>query len=168
MKKKPTFDEFAAVFATKMPNQKLDVSALQNRFVGKRIIEIEHCLIEVLGAIKEQFAHYLDYRRETFKDMNGATNRDEFIFSHEEFQTTIASMRELVVADGTLSLFMNEFGHKLSGFEDKQIEVKKEPTVSHARMLAYMVCSEIDRVLWHTLTANVEVDQMFRNWMNAK
>lgn len=146
----------------------LDLTPLANRLVGKKIVEIEHCLIEALGALKEWERRRWEGRRYAFAAMKEAANWREFIEVFKEHQGLRGEMMSRYSIAGPLGRFFWAYKEKLMDFEDKQETAGKESTVAHARILAWLIYNELDQGFGRVSKEPDEVMSMWSKWMNSK
>lgn len=143
----------------------LDLSPLKNRLVGKRIWEIERCLIEVLGVIRDEEIRHWEWRGHYRKDMDEVESWRDFMDVYKEYSGVREDFLDRFSSISRIGRFFWNFLTKLEGIEGKQLEAGKDSTVFHARVLAQLIVREIDMAHDRALKLSEEVDRLYEKWM---
>lgn len=146
----------------------LDLSPLANRLVGKKIIEIEHCLIEVLATLRDWARRHWEYRRSAIKTMHEAESWREFHDEYLDYQELRQKMMVRFSIAEPIGRFFWAYREKLLDFEVKQEEAGRESTVAHARMMVAIIYSELELGFSRATESADEIEALWNKWMNSK
>ncbi len=159
--KKPSLDDVSSVI------HGVNLSPLNNRLVGKSLIEFEHCLIELLGTLMaergaidelvEEIAQNC-YESKTFKGFMDAYHRHER--ARGDFLAKFASY-------SPIGRYFRSLQDRLIETEHRQIrDDKANAEVEHARILAAMIVRFMELMTDHGMKRNLNLDCYYRDWMS--
>jgi hypothetical protein len=145
--------------------RRVDLSRLENRLVGKSLIELEHCLIEIIGYLDDSLRFYnreaIDYERRCIE----AINKDQFFSIYREFKKEQLSFGSDHGLASSIGYYFQALLDKLTAVEEKQVQAGKKVTVSHARMLSLFLFQQIERMWKASQSSSQKIDQLWEHWI---
>lgn len=156
----PTLEQVAEIV------RHIDLSRLTNRLVGKPLIELEHCLIEVLGNLCESYQRSRKYGAEIMDAAMSANNPEDFFSAYRDYQRERSSQGALYANFSPTGRYFQMLLDKLLAHEDKQIDGDKAVTVSHARILAVLVVRQLEVMTSYYLGSNEKLYKQWEYWMD--
>ena len=127
----------------------IDLTRLENRLVGKPLIEMEHCLIEILGYLSEDHQHFKKFIAKLERDCINTSTRDEFMSFHAEYSSEKSHFGTKRNLGSPIGFYFRALNDRLIQIEDKQEAAGKTVTVCNARILAALIVREIE-MMWAT------------------
>ncbi|MBU1425918.1 MAG: hypothetical protein KKH12_10820 [Gammaproteobacteria bacterium] len=145
----------------------IDLSPLENRLVGKPLVELEHCLIEITGELTDIHLTYKEFAVRLAQDCIEATSRDEFFFAYREYKKEKSSFATDYSLGSKIGYYFAALLDRLTDIQRKQDQAGKKITVSHARMLSYFLVQEIERMWKSSQYTNEKVEQIWEHWIKC-
>lgn len=155
----PTLEQVAEVI------RHIDLTPLTNKLAGKQIVEVEHCLIEVLGSLTEHYGLSRQCAAEVFESAMSATTRGDFFAAYHEYQRERGQGAHYANYS-PIGRYFKRFQERISTHEEKQIEAGRAVTVTHLRILAALVVRTLESMTTYYLGANDELNRRWDYWMD--
>lgn len=156
----PTLEQVAAVI------RHIDLTRLNNRLVGKQLLELEHCLIEVLGKLTEDFRLSRECAGDIARTVMEASDRGGFLSAYNDYQRERGSSASSYANFSPTGRYFQALLDRLNDVEDKQDRDGKPVTVTHARMLAALIVHQLASMTAYHLGRNEKLDKLWDHWMN--
>lgn len=164
-KDKPTVENLPSAL------RRLNLSPLENRLIGKPLVELEHCLVEVLGILEMEQRSYQRSANSAAKGCIEAVDRDTFFDLYREYSSLNSYFSGDYNPASPAGLFFDELLKKLVKKEKKEfvgtgdLFIDQPATVTHARILAQLVTLKIEQ-MWKAVESRDEkVHQVWMHWM---
>ena len=154
--------------------RRLNLNPLENRLIGKPLVELEHCLIEVLGVLEMEQRSYQRSVNSSARDCIEAADRDTFFSFYRDYSSLNSNFIDEYSPfspaghffAGLLKNLMKKEQKGFVGTEDLFIE--KPATVTHARILAQMITLKIEQMWKSVVDRDNKVHQVWMHWMDKK
>lgn len=146
----------------------VDLARLENRLAGKPLIEMEHCLIEVLGYLSEDHRSFNRFTAEHARDCIEARSKDEFVSVHAEYREEKSRFGTDHNLASPIGFYFRALLDRLTVIEDKQDVSGKNVTVRNARMLTALIVREIEMMWASSQYTNKKVEHLWNHWMFEK
>lgn len=156
----PTLEQVAEVV------RRVDLSRLNNRLVGKALVEFEHCLVEVLGALIEGQKIFRAVRSDIAQDAYEASTGKAFMDAYIQYKKEGGAWMEMHANFSPTGRYFQMLLDRLNDKEDKQAHAGKAVTVAHARMLAAMIVRELESMYGSGQQQNEKLEGLWRHWVN--
>lgn len=145
----------------------IDLSPLENRLVGKPLVELEHCLIEITGELTDTHLNFKKLSVRLAQDCIAASSRDEFFFSYGEYKKEKSSFATDYSLGSAIGYYFTALLDRLTDIQRKQDQTGKKITVTHARMLSYFLVQEIERMWKSSQYTNEKVERLWEHWIKC-
>lgn len=143
--------------------RRIDLSPLGNRLAGKSLVGFEHCLIEVLGELFEtqkEFASAISELAQDAKEQH--SDRSAFMRAYNLHERERGNYAAKYANFSVIGKFFNALLARLCDLEDKQDRSGSKPvTVGHARQLAAIICTQLERMFAQGQRRNTQLDQLW-------
>ncbi len=151
----------------------IDLRPLENRLVGKSLIELEHCLTECLGDLFEQHRNYNKYISEDIEACKLAGNKHDFFDAHRLYLNLKSEFRGKYNIGSPIGQYFYHFKKKIQAKEEKANDkIKGDQLVPNqlcfARMLAAMIEQKIDAMWASSSSNNKEIDTLWNYWIERR
>lgn len=156
----PTIEQVAEVV------RRVDLAPLKNRLVGKQLLGLEHCLIEVLGSLVERHSLAMACAGDTARYAMEARDRDAFLDAYNEYQRERGAGATDYANFSPTGRYFQALLDRLNDAEDKQIRQDRPSTVGHARMLAALIVRQLETMTAYYLGRNEKLDKLWDHWMS--
>lgn len=156
----PTLEQLAEVI------RHVDLTRLNNRMVGKQLLDFEHCLIEVLGALMDDHRLFLDIMARLAKDCIDTTTRSDFLSAFSDYTNEKGSHMKKHATFSPIGRYFYSLLVRLNDLEEKQINEKRTITVSHARSLVAMIVGQLDLMARDSQFQNSKIDKLWEHWIS--
>ncbi len=143
----------------------IDLARLENRLVGKPLIEMEHCLIEILGYLSEDHRSFNKFIGELARDCIETSNRVEFLSAHAEYRQEKTHFGSNHNLGSPIGYYFRALYDRLIAIEEKQERSGKAVTISHAQTLAALIVREIEMMWASSQHTNEKVERLWNHWM---
>ena len=143
----------------------IDLSRLENRLVGKPLIEMEHCLIEVLGYLADDHRHFKKFIAELARDCIETSSREEFFSAYAEYRQEKSRFGTDHNLASSAGYYFQALYDRLIAIEEKQEHSGKNVTVRHAQTLAALIVREFELMWASSLRTNEKVEQLWAHWI---
>ena len=143
----------------------VDLVRLENRLVGKPLVEMEHCLIEVLGYLSEDHRSFNKFTGELARDCIETSSRDEFFSAYAEYRQEKSRFGTDHNLASPAGYYFRALYDKLITIEEKQEHSGKNVTVRHVKTLAALIVREIELMWTSSQHANEKVEQLWAHWI---
>lgn len=147
---------------------RLDLSPLDNRLAGKPLIELEHCMIEVLGTLYDDQQGFLANVRDLAADCVSAKERAEFMHAYADYTKARADWQKINIGFSPPAVYFRVLRDRLFNLREKQEERSGASTVSHAQQLAAIITNQLEIMAQSAVRANPRVEQCFNHWFDHK
>jgi hypothetical protein len=145
----------------------IDLSPLDNRLVGKPLVELEHCLIEIIGELIDIHLTYKKIAARLARDCIEATSKDEFFCSYGEYKKEKSTFGTDYSLGSNIGYYFAALLDRLTDIQEKQEQAGKKITVSHARLLSLFLVQEIERMWKSCQFTNEKVEQLWEHWIKC-
>lgn len=170
MKKRsiPTLEEVGKII------RRVNLARLENRLVGKPLVELEHCLIEVLGYLQDSHRMFNESTASLAKICIEAESQTEFLSCWRDYRQEKTTFGGDFNIGSPVGEYFYALRERLSEREDKQIDGTADlgmdgiVPLTHARILAVLICAQIDRMWASSQYINEKVENLWSHWMNSK
>ena len=156
----PTLEQVAEII------RHVDLSKLSNRLAGKPLIEFEHCLIEVLGALMDDQRLHLDVVSRLAQDCIDTSSRSEFLSAYSDYSNEKSMHFQKHANFSPVGRYFYKLLDRLNDMEEKQIHNNKTVTVSHARSLAAIIVRQLEIMTSASEYRNEKLEKMWDHWVN--
>lgn len=157
----PTLEQLSEVI------RHVDLARLKNRLVGKQLLELEHCLIEVLGKLSEDFRLSRECAADIARDAMEANDRASFHSAYNDYQRERGNSASSYANFSPTGRYFQALLDRLSDVEDKQVRENKPTTVAHARMLTVLIVRQLANMTAYHLGRNEKLDKLWDYWINT-
>lgn len=158
---KPTLEDVSSVI------RRVDLSPLKNRLVGKSLIEFEHCLIEVLGALMEERIAIDEVLGGLAQDCYESTTFNCFMDAYHRHERERGDWVAKFSSYSPAGRYFRSLLDRLIETEDRQIRAGKDNApVEHARMLAAMIVRYMVSMADHGMKRSSKLDGYYHDWMS--
>lgn len=165
-KKLPTLEDL------KSSIRHVDLSRLENRLVGKPLVELEHCLVECLGELQYVHKGFQEAIAEQTSNCLNADSLESFLYSHKQLRHEKSEFGREYGPGSLVDNYFSALRDRLIEREEKQIDNSPShsfPSIvplTHARMLTTMVCNELNSMWSSASGENKQVNQLWDHWMS--
>ena len=146
----------------------VDLTSLSNRLAGKQLLAMEHCLIEVLGALSESHASFKAIVLDLAEGCAEAQDEGSFLTAYNDYQREKSSWSAKYVNYSPVGRYFQALLDKLNGAEEKQDLAGKPVTVSHARILAVLIVRQLATMSASGQYRNDRIEKLWEHWINRK
>lgn len=145
--------------------RRVDLTPLEGKLVGKQIIALEHCLIEVLGSLVDDYRLWRSCIDDAYQCAAEASDRNTFMSAYNDYLRDRGSQARKVANFSPLGRYFQALFSRLQQREEDQITNGKSVTVGHARMLAALVLRQLETMACFYLGRNEKLDRLWDAWM---
>lgn len=156
----PTIEQVAEVI------RHVDLTRLNNRLVGKSLLDFEHCLIEVLGVLADGHRLHLDVVSRLAKDCIETTTKSEFLSAYSEYTNEKGTHMRKHANFSPVGRYFYRLLERLNDLEEKQMDGKRTITVTHARMLAAIIVGQLELMTRDSQYQNSKIDKLWEHWIS--
>lgn len=146
----------------------VDLTRLPNRLAGKQLLELEHCLIEVLGALSESHSSFKAVVLDLAEACLDARDESGFLTAYNDYQREKSAWSANYVNFSPVGRYFQALLDKLNSAEEKQDEAGKPVTVSHARILTVLIVRQLTTMAASGQYRNDKVEKLWEHWINRK
>ncbi len=143
----------------------VELGRLKNRLAGKKLVELEHCLIEILGELVMRNQLFKKGSSELARYCLDASSKDEFMSAYDDYSREKESWRAVCSCLTPVYMFFESLRGKLHRAEDKQISAGKAVTVGHARQLSVLVILQLEVMMVNVRYDNPRVQDLYYSWI---
>ena len=158
----PTIEQISAVIRS------VDLTSLTNKLAGKQLLEMEHCRIEVLGALSENHACFKAVVSDMAEACTEARDEKGFLTAYNEYQREKSAWSANYVNYSPVGRYFQALLDKLNGAEEKQDQAGRPVTVSHARILAVLIVRQLATMAASGQNRNERIEKLWDHWINRK
>lgn len=144
----------------------VDLTPLEGKLIGKQIVALEHCLIEVLGSLSEDFRLSRSCIADAYQFAAEATDRTTFMSAYNDYLRERGSQARKVANFSPLGRYFQTLFVRLQQREEEQIGNGKTVTVDHARLLAGLVLRQLETMAFFYLGRSEKLDKLWDAWMS--
>ncbi|MBN9424732.1 MAG: hypothetical protein BGO63_10475 [Candidatus Accumulibacter sp. 66-26] len=158
----PTLEQLAEVV------RHVDLDRLKNRLIGKQLLELEHCLVEVLGQLTDDFRATRECTDDIARYAMEATDGGNFLSAYNDYMRERGSLAKNYANFSPTGRYFQSLLDRLNNVEDKQARENKPVTVTHARMLAALIVRQLAIMTNYSLGRNEKLDKLWEHWTTSR
>lgn len=152
--------------------RRLNLAPLENRLIGKPLVELEHCLVEVLGVLEMEHRSYLASAHRAVRDCIESKDRDTFFQLYQDYSSSNSHFVDDYSPASPAGRFFDELLKKLMKKEKKEFVgtedlcIDQAATVTHSRILTQLVTLKIEQMWQSVVNRDDKVHQAWTHWMS--
>lgn len=152
--------------------RRVDLSRLNNRLVGKPLIELEHCLIECLGYLTGRHRDCKEVTASMARDCMEAGNKADFLDCYRDYKKEKSEVMARYSMAAPTGRYFQALADRLNDRDDKlgsagKLDGQGNTAVSHAWMLARQIVLQLDRMYQTGAFHNEKVETLWGYWLES-